>query len=86
MHKKVSDTTLKKAKVMYDRIISQYDYLFYIRPEFDIVDDGVRSIDPNFRDEISEIFEGFITELPREITIVSGSVRERLDQVMKYIK
>jgi len=85
MHKKVSDTTLKKAKVMYDRIISQYDYLFYIRPEFDIVDDGVRSIDPNFRDEISEIFEGFITELPREITIVSGSVRERLEQVMKYI-
>ena len=52
---------------------------------FDIVDDGVRSISLDFRDEISDLFEGFITELPREHITVSGSVRERVDQVLKVI-
>ena len=61
-------------------------YIFYIPPEFNIVDDGVRSIDPTFRDQIVELFEGYITEMPREIVRLSGSVRERLDQIMKVLK
>lgn len=84
-HQKVTKKTLDKVKAIYDKLISSYDYIFYIRPEFDIVDDGVRSINPDFRDEISDLFEGFITELPREHITVSGSVRERVDQVLKVI-
>ena len=30
-------------------------------------------------------FEGYISEMPREIVRLSGSVRERLDQIMKVI-
>jgi nicotinamide riboside kinase len=84
-HSKVSRKTLTKVKAIYDKLISSYDYIFYIRPEFDIVDDGVRSVSLDFRDEISDLFEGFITELPREHVTVSGSVRERVDQVLKVI-
>ena len=62
-----------------------YDYIFYIRPEFPIIDDGVRSIDPQFRDDINDIFEGFINELPREHITVSGSVRDRVSQVLKVV-
>jgi nicotinamide riboside kinase len=83
---KVGKNTLDKARAIYDKVISEYDFIFYIRPEFEIVDDGVRSIDPDFRDEISDLFEGFINELQREIVVVGGSVRERVDQVMKVIK
>ena len=85
LHKKVSKDTLDIVKAIYDKIIHEYDYIFYIPPEFNIVDDGVRSIDPSFRDEIVELFEGYITEMPREIVRLSGSVRERLDQIMKVI-
>tara|TARA_B100000287_G_C19956180_1_gene512536 strand:- start:152 stop:478 length:327 start_codon:yes stop_codon:yes gene_type:complete len=85
LHKKVSKDTLDIVKAIYDKIIHEYDYIFYIPPEFNIVDDGVRSIDPNFRDEIVELFEGYISEMPREIVRLSGSVRERLDQIMKVI-
>lgn len=85
LKEKVSRDTLNKALRMYEKTITEYDYLFYIRPEFDLVDDGVRSTDTMFRDEIVEIFEGFIAEIPREVTILSGSVRQRLNQVMKTI-
>jgi len=85
LHSKVDNATVQKAKAIYDKTITQYDYLFYIRPEFDIVDDGVRSIDKRFRDEIVEIFEGYLAEIPRDVTVLSGSVRQRLNQVMKVI-
>ena len=86
LHGKVSSDTLERVRTIYDKIIHEYDYIFYIPPEFNIVDDGVRSIDPTFRDQIVELFEGYITEMPREIVRLSGSVRERLDQIMKVLK
>lgn len=85
LHSKVDISTVEKAKKIYDKTIHEYDHLFYIRPEFDIVDDGVRSINKNFRDEIVEIFEGYLAEIPRDVTVLSGSVRQRLNQVMKVI-
>ena len=85
LHSKVDLSTVEKAKAIYDKTITKYDYLFYIKPEFDIVDDGVRSINKRFRDEIVEIFEGYLAEIPRDVTVLSGSVRQRLNQVMKVI-
>lgn len=82
---KVNEITLKKAKAIYDKTISHYDFLFYIAPEFELVDDGVRSTDMEFRDSIVEIFDGFLAECPREFIQVKGSVRERLNQVMEHI-
>jgi|TARA_R110000851_G_scaffold25766_4_gene73883 nicotinamide riboside kinase len=84
-HNKVTQATLEKVYSIYEKLINSYDYIFYIRPEFPIIDDGVRSIDPQFRDDINDIFEGFINELPREHITVSGSVRERVSQVLKVV-
>ena len=85
LHSKVDLVTVEKAKAIYDKTIHEYDHLFYIRPEFDLVDDGVRSINKSFRDEIVEIFEGYLAEMPRDVTVLSGSVRQRLNQVMKVV-
>lgn len=82
---KVNPETIKKAKRIYEKTIDEYDHLFYIRPEFNIVEDGVRSTDLQFRDDIVEIFEGFLSELGRPVTILTGSVRERVEQVMKVV-
>jgi GTPase SAR1 family protein len=83
LHHKVDQNTLHKARRIYDKTITEYDHLFYIRPEFDIVDDGVRSTDLQFRDEIVDIFEGLISEIPRPVSVLTGSVRDRVEQVMK---
>lgn len=81
----VSKSTLDKAYEIYKKTIEHYDYLFYIPPEFALVDDGVRSTDTSFRDGIVEIFEGYLEECPRKVITITGSVRERLNKVMKTI-
>lgn len=85
LHGKVSKDTLDKAKQIYDKTIKDYSFLFYIPPEFDIVPDGVRSPDIVFRDEIVELFKGFLSEAPREVIYVTGSVRERVNTVLETI-
>ena len=82
---RVSEDTLRSLKEMYDKCIKEYDYLFYISPEFPLVSDGVRSDDEDFRDTIVLLFEGFLSEFPREFTTLSGSVRDRLEQLMKTV-
>lgn len=85
MKGKINPNTLVKVKDMYERIMPHYDYIFYIRPEFDIVDDGVRSIDVSFRDGIVDLFEGFISESELKVHVLTGSVRSRVDDLMKTI-
>jgi len=75
--------SLSDVGIDLNKTITEYDHLFYIRPEFDIVDDGVRSTDLQFRDEIVDIFEGLISEIPRPVSVLTGSVRDRVEQVMK---
>jgi nicotinamide riboside kinase len=82
---KVKPETLAKARSIYEKTITEYDYVFYIRPEFDIVDDGVRSTDQQFRDDIVNIFEGLISEIPRNVHVLTGSVRDRVEQVLKTV-
>jgi nicotinamide riboside kinase len=82
---RVKVSTLDKAYEIYKKTIEHYDYLFYIPPEFDLVDDGVRSTDTSFRDGIVEIFEDYLEKCPRKVIHITGSVRERLNQVMKTI-
>lgn len=85
MKNKISNNTLHKVKQMYERIMPHYDYVFYIRPEFDIVDDGVRSIDVSFRDGIVDLFEGFISESKLKVYPLTGSVRNRVDILMQTV-
>jgi GTPase SAR1 family protein len=53
----ISANTLKYVREVFNKVWHSYDYVFYIEPEFEIVDDGVRSINKQFRDEIAELFE-----------------------------
>jgi len=82
---KIATSTLTKINHMYSRIMPHYDYIFYIRPEFDIVDDGVRSIDVTFRDGIVDLFEGFISESNLKVHVLTGSVRHRVETLMKTV-
>lgn len=87
----ISGTTMENIAKYLDFITPRYDYLFYIPIEFANVEDGLRSIDPEFRNEIDDIMrrefiEGFNVwedrNIPKpNITTLSGSVVKRVNKV-----
>lgn len=82
---KISADSLENVYDVFVKLISQYDHLFFIKPEFDIVDDGVRSTNTEFRDEINSIFLSVIQAQNIPVHFISGSVRERVNQVLEVI-
>jgi len=85
---KVSKEVLQWAKKIYNTLIDKYDAIFVTSPEdVPLVDDGERSVDIDFREEIIDIFNMYIDDIKiysREVNlfVVEGSIEER----MKYIK
>lgn len=62
-----------------------YDHIFYIAPEFDLIDDGTRSQSPEYRAEIVSLFEHYIKLYNIPVTRLTGSVEERVAQFLKSI-
>jgi hypothetical protein len=91
-NKKVSEDVLHAFSSVYSVLINKLDYIFYTDPsDVDLVDDGERSIDHKFRNDVIEIFEDLITHKMspknREKVIrLKGSVEERLQIIEKYLK
>ena len=86
LHGKVSKDTFDYARQVFFGTCLMYDKIFYLKPEFDIVEDGVRSNSVQFRDEIASIFERYIADFNlRKYNVVelTGSVEERLEVVKK---
>jgi len=88
LHKKgkIDPKTLLYVDSVFKKVINCYDHLFYIEPEFDIVDDGERSINPLFRDEIVEYFDSVITKNKLSVTRIKGSVRNRVDTIIGILE
>jgi GTPase SAR1 family protein len=88
LHKKgnVDLKTLSYVEMVFKRLIKSYNHIFYIEPEFEIVDDGERSADVGFRDEIVEYFETVITKNKLNVTRIKGSVRNRVDMVIGILE
>jgi GTPase SAR1 family protein len=85
-YNKISDRTMRAVNDIFSRVWDQYDHVFYIEPEFEIVNDGVRSIDVQFRDEIAELFETTIEKRALTMHRVKGTVRNRVSTIMDYLE
>ena len=83
---KINNTTMKYVKDVFNKVWHSYDYVFYIEPEFEIVDDGVRSINKQFRDEIAELFEYVIEKENLSMLRVKGSVRNRVNTIIDHLE
>lgn len=80
---KVSDQCFEDCMQVFERTRLMYDYIFYIQPEFPIEDDGVRSVSIQWQSEIVQIFNDYIKTFNLPIINVSGSVRERVNTILK---
>jgi GTPase SAR1 family protein len=85
-HDKISDKTMRTVTDIFHEVWKHYDHVFYIEPEFEIVDDGVRSIDSQFRDEIAELFKSTIEKKSLSMHRVKGTVRNRVSVIMDYLE
>lgn len=79
---KISEDTYLEVVKVFEKAIKEYDYIFFIEPEFEITDDGVRSSDKKFQDEINEIFKNVLSSRNINYTKITGSVRQRVGQVL----
>lgn len=82
---KVSPECFVETQMVFEKTIKMYDYIFYIQPEFPIEDDGVRSASKQWQDEIAALFDAIIDTYKVPVINVSGSVRERVNTILKTI-
>jgi predicted ATPase len=62
-----------------------YDRIFYLRPEFAPIDDGIREKDVTFQLEIDRFLSGFYSDLGISIHELSGSVEQRRDDFLTTV-
>ena len=80
---KVSLETLNKTRAAMDKLLYNYDMIFYLPIEFEVEDDGVRSVNDSFRKEIDTKFKTIVDTLG--IPSLTGSIEERTQQVINFI-
>ena len=71
------------------RVMNQYTHFIYFPIEFKSVDDGVRSIDEEWRAKIDNQFKSnleAIKNLGGDYLTVTGSPKQRVEQILNYIK
>ena len=69
------------------RFVRQYDYIFYISPEWmDIEDNGIRETDADYRKEIDEEIQKLLLKHRPVVHTLRGTTKERIEQIMKTIQ
>ena len=82
---KISRECYDACKLIYEELKDKYDVIFYTSPDgIKLVDDGERSIDKGFRNDILELFDLYMTGPGRvgaELVELKGNVEERLKTI-----
>lgn len=77
----VTPGTYTFASNAVNKCLPLYDLIFYIKPEFDLVSDGVRSIDKQYQNEIDGWFDRLIKSCGHRYVLLTGDIESRLDQI-----
>lgn len=69
------------------KCFNSYDYIFYVRPELPLVDDGTRTVDPVFYEDVKQSFNYWLNAIktfksPVKVIEVYGSVEQRINQII----
>lgn len=86
-HGKVSEEFAnKQIKQLHKFVMNNMDFFYcYFPIEFDVVNDGVRDMDEEFRKEISEIILSLLGALGLSFILVTGTSEERVAKVQEMI-
>lgn len=81
-----SEEAFNYINATWNRIKDEYTHYIYFPIEFDSVDDGVRSIDEKWRQDVDQEFYNNLKEINKPYLTITGSPMQRVDQIMKFIK
>ena len=62
-----------------------YDHIFYIAPEFPLVDDGLRSMNQDFQSGVDRVYLSFLDNHAIPYLQITGSVEDRFQQILNHI-
>jgi hypothetical protein len=85
----ISDSAYNYILNTWMRVAKEYTHFIYFPIEFASVDDGVRSVNEGWRDAIDKQFENnlkAIKALGGDYLTVTGSPKQRVEQILNYIK
>jgi|688.fasta_scaffold437642_3 thymidylate kinase len=87
---KVSKWVFKYAKNVFNLLIPKVDKIFYTHPgDVELVADGERSVDLEFRKKIIDLFdltfELYEEKLENKVVILKGTVEERMEQIKIHL-
>lgn len=65
--------------------LHKYDYIFYLPTSIKAVDDGVRAIDPEYREKIAQFILDSLDMFNVKYMVINGSIRERVSIILDEI-
>lgn len=83
---KIKQSTMDFNWTIARDLISKYDLMFYIMPELPLVNDGTRSLDQQYFDDVCKAFEHAIATLELPIIRLKGTVEQRYNMVLDHVK
>ena len=87
------NTELNKLPILdgepiYKKLRNKYDVIFYTSPkDVELVDDGERSVDVHFREDIIDLFNLYLYSINKDnkdkprVILLEGTVEERLETI-----
>ena len=85
-HMDVDDCTKDYIEETWHRVKGEYTHYIYFPIEFESVDDGVRSINEDWRKKIDSSFQDFLEGIRKPYLTVTGSPMQRVNQILEYIE
>ena len=82
----ISKETLEYILDTWKRVKKEYTHYVYFPIEFDSVDDGVRSVNEQWRKDIDNEFFEMLQDVIQPYLAVTGSPMQRVEQILEYIK
>ena len=82
----LSEETYNYISATWDRIKDEYTHYVYFPIEFDSVDDGVRSVNEDWRKAIDADFKKELDLMNKPYLAVTGSPLQRVNQILEFIK
>lgn len=87
--KQITSRSIDYQVRLYELNVHKYDYIFYLPMDIAVVDDGVRAIEPEYRQKIDDLIVNFLSQttpdMHERIFSVRGSVRQRIQTILDIV-
>lgn len=81
----VSQHVFEKSLEIFKQHKDSYDYIFFLKPEFPIEKDNVRSTNISFQMDVHNLFLDYIFDYNISVIEITGSIKDRINKVMEKI-